>query len=682
MQSAAARGLIVRIARLRPDRVTPLLAALAVLSAALIFARGVNYGVGVTPDSLAYFQTSENLAAAMRDLSFRTQYLHPEYPPLFPLLLAFAGLLGAAPLDASACLNAAAFGLLFFACATWLRRRARSRLIVAWTAAALFIAPPLTHAATWAYASPLFILCAMLALFSLIRFLDSRSRSALLAAGLFAALACLSRYIGASVVVVGVLALLLHPSVELRERAKNAAVYAVIAAAPVSAWLLRNLLAAGRLTWQGEYAPVNSLWRNILALADRIQEALFGWSGAGSAAVSAGRSAGAPMAEIAAAATALALTAAVLLFAKSARARSAASRVRSHAHAPAFAVLASFVSVYAAMLLVGVSVQGVESVSLRYFAPLWPPILLIIALALNALLSRRPANPDFDALRNGEAKRGRMANAIALALTAALSLWLLPQAILYADLFRLQLNQPLGIDNRLWKSSDAVAALRAKASENPMRIGTNNALIARFLTGIRAPYYYIPCAAESDVDDWIAEERETRGDAYVIWIDGLSYPAGCGVGLADVRAVAPMRTVDRFPNGAAFRLTNDPGDPLDAYRSAYAEAASGDPVIASVFDVHLRGGALTYLKEACAPADAQARFFLHVVPANENDLPHDRRRHGFSNLDFSFDTHGARFDGKCLTTAILPAYPISVVRTGQFIRGEGESWEGEFRPGA
>ena len=45
---------------------------------------------------------------------------------------------------------------------------------------------------------------------------------------------------------------------------------------------------------------------------------------------------------------------------------------------------------------------------------------------------------------------------------------------------------------------------------------------------------------------------------------------------------------------------------------------------------------LVYLKEPCAEEDANAQFFLHLIPADASDLPEERRRHGFDNLDFAF----------------------------------------------
>lgn len=261
---------------------------------------------------------------------------------------------------------------------------------------------------------------------------------------------------------------------------------------------------------------------------------------------------------------------------------------------------------------------------------------------------------------------------------AALSVWLLPQGTLYADQFRLRLAQPEGIDRRSWTSSESIEAVRANA--NPIRIGTNNAIIAAYLSGIPDPYFYIPCSMPNHVQAWVAQARERGEDAYFIWIDGISYPRGCDTDLADVRSIAHLETVDRFPNGAMFRVTEDAAGRMDAYRSTYEDAASDEPVIRSEFTVRLRDGVLTYIRESCGPADAQAKFFLHVIPVNESDLPYDRRRYGFDNRDFVFDTHGARFDGKCLTTAVLPDYPIAHIRTGQFVRGEGRLWEGEFRP--
>ena len=144
--------------------------------------------------------------------------------------------------------------------------------------------------------------------------------------------------------------------------------------------------------------------------------------------------------------------------------------------------------------------------------------------------------------------------------------------------------------------------------------------------------------------------------------------------------VAAFRTGQRHPQdgsdlwSAMFRLNPEP------YRAAYRAAAAGEPVARSVFDLYVTDGQLTYVKEECAQEDTRHRFFLHIVPERADDLPPERREHGFDNLDFDFFLNGALFNGKCVASVPLPEYPIVSVRTGQF-GPQGELWSEEFALG-
>ena len=138
-------------------------------------------------------------------------------------------------------------------------------------------------------------------------------------------------------------------------------------------------------------------------------------------------------------------------------------------------------------------------------------------------------------------------------------------------------------------------------------------------------------------------------------------------------AVAGLRTGQRTEDGttswsASFSLN------AESYRAVYRDAALGEPVARSVFDVHLTNGDLMYVKEPCGQIDAEARFFLHVVAERADDLPADRRPAGFDNLDFDFFLNGAVFDGKCVARVRLPDYPVIAVRTGQLARDGGNLW--------
>ena len=140
--------------------------------------------------------------------------------------------------------------------------------------------------------------------------------------------------------------------------------------------------------------------------------------------------------------------------------------------------------------------------------------------------------------------------------------------------------------------------------------------------------------------------------------------------------VAGFRTGQRQEDGSAAWRTEFSANP-ESYRAAYRAAASSEPAARSVFDVYAANGALVYVKEPCAQADMEDRFFLHVVPQSADDLPEGRREHGFDGLDFDFFLNGALFDGKCAARVSLPGYPIASVRTGQYVSGAGETWRAE-----
>lgn len=113
----------------------------------------------------------------------------------------------------------------------------------------------------------------------------------------------------------------------------------------------------------------------------------------------------------------------------------------------------------------------------------------------------------------------------------------------------------------------------------------------------------------------------------------------------------------------------------------YRPLLTGDPAVRSFFDVHYNDGQLTYVREACAPADAAAQFYLHIYPdGSPNVLPEWSQPYGFENRDFDFlDRVGALLENRCLITVALPDYDIASIHTGQYADA-GRIWEVEFAP--
>ena len=138
-----------------------------------------------------------------------------------------------------------------------------------------------------------------------------------------------------------------------------------------------------------------------------------------------------------------------------------------------------------------------------------------------------------------------------------------------------------------------------------------------------------------------------------------------------------LRTADGDPRWeAAF-----PYEDASVYRAAYQTAVAAEPALRAEFDLYVGDDppTLIYTRAPCVSSDAANPFFLHVTPERESDLPPERRELGFDAWDFDFLLHGVVFDGKCVARAPLPDYPIASIRTGQWIRGEGETWEATLR---
>ena len=182
-----------------------------------------------------------------------------------------------------------------------------------------------------------------------------------------------------------------------------------------------------------------------------------------------------------------------------------------------------------------------------------------------------------------------------------------------------------------------------------------------------------------DLPDWRKRHGYDNLDfPFPLW--GIELDGKCvmSVPLPDY-GVAGIRTGQFIPGERELWEAAFPFDP-GALRAAYEAASSREPTVRAAFDLYFDADerTLTYVREACAPSDAAAPFFLHVTPRREADLPDDRREVGFDNHGFDFRLRGIVFDGKCAAQFPLPEYGVASIRTGQWERGAGEIWEAEI----
>ena len=638
-------ALAARATALRPDRFALLLAAIAALGAGLVLAREAAYGVGLHFDSAWYLSTARNLLEGDGFVQAGGGR-YENWPPLYPLLLAAASLGAFDPYEAAGPLNAAAFGLTVLVAGRYLRARLESRLLAVWGSLALALSAPLAQAASLALSEAPFVLFATLALTQADRALTGGRRPALLLAAAFAALACLTRYGGVALIAAVLLTLALQRGAPAAERARRGAAFALIAAAPLALWVLRNLLDTGR--------PAGVRYPNREPLAG-IPGAVLGhlgeWALPGVPLGGAGfLAAGAAGAALIAAAAAVAW-----LLLRPGRAAAWGNRT-GFCLFGAFALLS---------LLASVAVAAATMVSIqtgRYFVPLYVPLLVALLLAADRLPRRAPPS----AARPWAARLPAARRAV----LAALALWLCLQVPLAVRAVA-EANEGATHDRRDWDASGVVRYVRDAAIGGRVHLNLpRNDLFAR--NG---------AAAEGRWLDPGRGARRALADAadgdHVAWFFGWLQSAAFRYGAADLRGLPQLRVVAELADGVVLRVDRS-ADHGAALRAARAAAVARPAAIRAAFGVHPDGAALHYVRDGCEREDAEARFFLHVVPADAGDLPPGRRASGFENLDFAFDRRGVIFGDTCMVTAALPDYPIDRVRTGQFVSGGRRLWEGEF----
>ena len=616
----------------RPDGFTLLIAASALLGAALVMARQID-GVGLTWDAVNYIGVARNLLDGDGFVEI-TGRLYTLWAPLYPVLLAAASFPWLDPQDVAGPLNAAAFGLAVVAAGAWLRRRIKSRFLAAWGVLAVALSLPLAWAASVALVTIPFSLFILLALINTEQYLHTHRKRNLILASCFSALAWATHYTGIALVVFAAGLLALQPNVPFSRKAKRIGAYGVIASLPIGLWMMRNFHLTGFYVGDRGFEPVS-----FLALLPDVFAQMSQWIFVNLFVDSRYGVNQWP------AATALAGIALLLLAAGVAYALSRSARNEEFGTKwSSVSVLGGFAVAYslAITLLLALGNAKIEGND-RYPLPAYLPLLLgAVSVLDNSLAVAR--------------RRNAYARVLLFGALAGLSGWLALSATLH----------PLAIREANAYGVGSYGAVRhsevlAYVSEN---------LIGSATYSNDAPAVYVRTRGRLTPEHRIAFDDD---GAYIIWFHGVPRPEYAA---ADIRGTPGVEDVADLADGAVFRI-NAAHDPRVGYRAAQDALAAREPAARAVYDLHLDGRTLSYVKSPCSREETAARFFLHVAPTSADDLPDDRKRYGFDNLDFAFRNIGVRFDETCMAIVELPAYPIAEIRTGQFADGR-RLWEARF----
>ena len=640
-------------------------AALGTYASVSLLVRMMEYGPVLSWDSVHYISVARNLLKDEGFIAADGENM-AAWAPLYPVLLAAIGAWASVdPRDVAGPLNAVLSGLCVLSAGAWMRRTLDSRLLVVWGCLVVALSPALTLASVQALSETMFILFMVLALTHMDRHLSGGGRPSLLWAAVFTGLAWATRYTGVMIVFTLIAALALRRGVSPTDKVKGIAIYALVSAAPIGAWMLRNFLATGQLkppSYPVDYRLLEAVEAIPGALGSLLTDSmrtLLRWPD------------NYPAVDTTLGGLAISCLAVALIV--SVMQKKCATGVTRDA-AGSFRLFGGFillyVFVYAWTTVEGHTWHGVQR---RHLIPLYIPFLFVFLLAADRFLRSLTRSAGATARWMSMATAGR------LTLTVTLSLWVawnVPQHMTgalrgdgvhrgysfhYRDSKIMRYLRDNPSDAVLYSNDDYGVYIEA----------TGDAVVYGGFPSNRPMGRTIDDHDPSNLVDLLVERAED-GDR-VVWFFG--YPERLyDHDYADMRGHPGLRLVAEHAEGSVFEVdkTYDGGR-----HEFYAAALTTEPIASAFFDFHLRENRLIYVKKPCARTDTRARFFLYIFPIDERNLPDDRKRHGFVNLDFDFERRGARFEGTCVARVALPEWRIARVVTGQST-GDDKLWEVEI----
>ncbi len=210
------------------------------------------WGVRAGYDSLFYLTAAQNIlkGLGLARLSAEGQVIPlTHFPPLYSLVVAgFSFLVNGDILSSARWTAVLIFGINIFLFGFLCYRYTRSVLAGALGACFCLFSPILLDINISAFSEGLYIALLLPGLYLINESLAHlKGRSLLLAAG-FTALCCLARYVGMTVILTGLLAILFMNSQPLKKKIGAAALFGSVSSLPIALWYLRNWMIAGSTT--------------------------------------------------------------------------------------------------------------------------------------------------------------------------------------------------------------------------------------------------------------------------------------------------------------------------------------------------------------------------------------------------------------------------------------------------
>ena len=510
----------MRRERSRADRLLfllPLL-GLVVAGSVCIALRTDRLGPGVSPDSVHYMAIAESIVAGRGYRSYSGSP-SPQWAPAYPSLLAAGPALGVAVAAWARALNVLGFALLIAAVGLALRASARSAGPALLGAAAVAVAPPLHLVYSFVWTETAFILWLAAFLVAAPRYLATGRRRDLLVLALIAGLACLTRYLGVALCAAALVLVAWAREGPDRSRGRHAWLLTAVALGPLALWLARNLVVSGTVSGLRAASPepmrvhltrlvsIALEWSVPLAISRRLQAAVV---------------------------LAVVVTALVAIVAARRRPDDGRGR-RLLTLAPALAACAC----YALAVTLAASAIAIDALDDRLLAPLFVPMVIVAALALDQVL----AGP----------RRGMLAALRRWGLLAAAVGWVTVQAMAVVPLALQQRRAGAGVyTDARWVESETIARLRLMPTAEALYANDTDAVYL-FTGRVARPAPRRPRpGAQEGLHDLGGLLRPDGPARILVWFD-TQYRRDL-VPLPELEPHVRLERLGRFSDGAIYRV--------------------------------------------------------------------------------------------------------------------------------
>ncbi len=526
-------------------------AAAGAFAAFLVLLGTSKFGPGISADSVAYMYAARSLAEGKGYVYFGFNAPFIQWPPLYPSLLAIAELFGLDIAPAANYLNAFILGLVIFITGMWLLSNVRNKVFVLWGLGALVFSVPLLYVSRYVWSEPLFILFLLLFIIETEKYLKTQRLSLLLLSAIFAALACITRYIGVVLILIGV-AVIIFRRKKIVDRLYHMLAFGFISGLPLGIWAVRNYILSGTLF--GARTPsIRSLKENMVLTVKTLASWVVPLDGID-----------ASLGDMAVKMLKMAFAFIFIVFIVLLIIAALRNRKICGTESITFSVLATpvlFTMFYVVYLVGTATAVAFDSIDNRLLSPVFVPLIMTAATILDMVTnyfnqeSRQQGNHIEDNINKKSLHTDKAARhtkkAISFILTALAVLWLVfPATSTVSGMKHLLENGAGGFNTVRWHGSGMIKMLREMPLEGNIYSNCPDAIYAL----AHKPACYTPRKNSLQIYGLERFDKAVRSSEanYIVWFD--KYGAGPNYSIEELSGHYKLEKVAETEEGSIYRL--------------------------------------------------------------------------------------------------------------------------------